>query len=110
MAGATILCGEGALRSGIGLLRIVAAPVNAVAIHAAIPAALFQQWPVTPPELEKLASSSDVIAIGPGLGNSPMTRDLVERMLQSSGRRVDLSSPFVDASLPDGSRLRHGRH
>ncbi len=32
-------------------------------------------------------------------------RELVERMLQSSGRRVDLSSPFVDASLPDGSRL-----
>lgn len=32
-------------------------------------------------------------------------RDIVERMLQSSGRRVDLSSPFVDASLPDGSRL-----
>ncbi|HWH96876.1 MAG TPA: ATPase, T2SS/T4P/T4SS family [Pseudolysinimonas sp.] len=32
-------------------------------------------------------------------------RDLVERMLRSTGRRVDLSSPFVDASLPDGSRL-----
>ena len=32
-------------------------------------------------------------------------RDLVERMLRSSGRRVDLSSPFVDATLPDGSRL-----
>ena len=32
-------------------------------------------------------------------------RDLVERMLKSSGRRVDLSSPFVDAVLPDGSRL-----
>ncbi|HKU31730.1 MAG TPA: ATPase, T2SS/T4P/T4SS family [Arthrobacter sp.] len=32
-------------------------------------------------------------------------RDLVERMLKSSGRRLDLSSPFVDASLPDGSRL-----
>ncbi len=32
-------------------------------------------------------------------------RDLVERMLHSTGRRVDLSSPFVDASLPDGSRL-----
>ena len=32
-------------------------------------------------------------------------RDLVERMLQASGRRVDLSSPFVDATLPDGSRL-----
>ncbi|WP_127818648.1 CpaF family protein [Microbacterium sp. CPCC 204701] len=32
-------------------------------------------------------------------------RDLVERMLQSTGRRVDLSQPFVDASLADGSRL-----
>jgi len=32
-------------------------------------------------------------------------RDLVERMLKTSGRRVDLSSPFVDATLPDGSRL-----
>jgi pilus assembly protein CpaF len=32
-------------------------------------------------------------------------RDLVERILRTSGRRVDLSSPFVDATLPDGSRL-----
>lgn len=34
-----------------------------------------------------------------------MLRDLVERMLQTTGRRVDISQPFVDASLPDGSRL-----
>lgn len=32
-------------------------------------------------------------------------RDLVERMLRSSGRRLDVSSPFVDAMLADGSRL-----
>ena len=32
-------------------------------------------------------------------------RELVERMLRGSGRRVDVSSPFVDATLPDGSRL-----
>jgi pilus assembly protein CpaF len=34
--------------------------------------------------------------------------DLVERMLNSSGRRVDLSSPFVDATLPDCSRAARG--
>lgn len=34
-----------------------------------------------------------------------IVRDLVERMLQSTGRRVDVGQPFVDASLPDGSRL-----
>lgn len=32
-------------------------------------------------------------------------RDLVERMLKVSGRRLDLSSPFVDAALPGGERL-----
>jgi pilus assembly protein CpaF len=32
-------------------------------------------------------------------------RDLVERMLKTSGRRIDLSSPFVDAMLPSGHRL-----
>jgi pilus assembly protein CpaF len=31
--------------------------------------------------------------------------DLVERMLRPTGRRIDLSTPFVDAMLPDGSRL-----
>ncbi len=31
--------------------------------------------------------------------------DLVEQMLKASGRRLDLSSPFVDAALPGGERL-----
>ena len=32
-------------------------------------------------------------------------RSLVDKMLRHTGRRLDRSSPFVDASLPDGSRL-----
>ena len=32
-------------------------------------------------------------------------RNMVERALMWSGRRLDLSHPFVDARLPDGSRL-----
>lgn len=35
----------------------------------------------------------------------PQVRDLVEQMLKISGRRLDLSSPFVDASMPGGERL-----
>lgn len=31
--------------------------------------------------------------------------ELVERMLKASGRRLDRTSPFVDAALPDGHRL-----
>ena len=36
---------------------------------------------------------------------SGQVRDFVDRMLRPSGRRIDVSSPFVDATLPDGSRL-----
>jgi pilus assembly protein CpaF len=32
-------------------------------------------------------------------------QELTERMLKSSGRRVDISQPFVDAMLPEGHRL-----
>ncbi|CAN5331699.1 ATPase, T2SS/T4P/T4SS family [soil metagenome] len=43
------------------------------------------------------------------LTNLVLTRaqvnELVERMLKSSGRRLDVSSPFVDAMLPEGHRL-----
>ena len=38
------------------------------------------------------------------LGPSQLA-DLVERMLRTSGRRIDMSTPFVDATMPDGSRL-----
>lgn len=41
----------------------------------------------------------------PVLLTDEQVRDLVERMLHPTGRRVDLSQPFVDASLPDGSRV-----
>jgi pilus assembly protein CpaF len=43
------------------------------------------------------------------LTNLMLTRaevqELTERMLKSSGRRIDISQPFVDAMLPDGHRL-----
>lgn len=37
--------------------------------------------------------------------NTDELRVIIERMLRPTGRRLDRSSPFVDASLPDGSRL-----
>jgi pilus assembly protein CpaF len=36
---------------------------------------------------------------------SAQVHELVERMLKSSGRRIDISRPFVDAMLPEGHRL-----
>jgi len=41
----------------------------------------------------------------PTMLTSAQVDELVERMLKSSGRRVDLSRPFADALLPGGHRL-----
>ena len=100
MAGAVILAGEGALRSSIGLVTIVAWSGNALPVHAGIPAAIFHPWPVDPDELAKLIADVDAIAIGPGLGATTETLDLVERVL------LAWSGPVVlDA---DGINLFHG--
>jgi pilus assembly protein CpaF len=66
------------------------------------------------PEVEEIwLNSPDRVFVARG-GRSELTTtiltaqqvaDLVERMLKSSGRRVDVSSPFVDAMLPGGERL-----
>ena len=37
--------------------------------------------------------------------DAAQVNELVERMLKSSGRRIDISTPFVDAMLPEGHRL-----
>jgi pilus assembly protein CpaF len=50
-------------------------------------------------------SRHGVSELTPTLLTEEDVTDLIERMLRTSGRRVDLSSPFVDATLPDGSRL-----
>src|SRR5690606_24715468 len=66
------------------------------------------------PEVEEIwINSPDKVFISRG-GVSELTTivlseaevyELIEKMLRTTGRRVDLSQPFVDASLPDGSRL-----
>ncbi len=48
---------------------------------------------------------SGLSELTPTVMTAPQVRDVVERMLRWSGRRLDLSQPFVDATLPDGSRL-----
>lgn len=66
------------------------------------------------PEIEEIWINEPGKVFVARMGRSELTttllsagqvRDLVERMLRTSGRRLDLSTPFVDASLPTGERL-----
>jgi NAD(P)H-hydrate epimerase len=105
MAGATILAGEGALRSGIGLLRIVCTKENEVAVHAGIPAAIVQTWPETADDIATVAENADCIAIGPGLGKSDATRDLVERILLATKCPAVLDADALNIFASDTASL-----
>jgi NAD(P)H-hydrate epimerase len=112
MAGAAILAGEGALRAGIGLLRILVASENTIAIHAGIPAAVVGEWPDHAAALETLVESSHAVAIGPGLGATGVTRDLVERILLAWSGPVVIDADAINVFAGDMlslSQLLRGR-
>lgn len=72
------------------------------------------QFFLNDPEIEEIYINSPAKIFIAKQGRSELTnlimsaeevKDLVERMLYHSGRRLDLSVPFVDAMLPGGERL-----
>jgi hydroxyethylthiazole kinase-like uncharacterized protein yjeF len=105
MAGAAILAGDGALHSGIGLLRIIVAAESIVAVHAGIPAAIVASWPREPAELEELARKADAVVLGPGLGRSGETRDLLERILLAWSGPVVLDADALNDFSSDVASL-----
>ena len=65
--------------------------------------AVEEVW-INAPEPGLRRSARPARADQPG-AHTAQVQELVERMLKSSGRRIDLSQPFVDAMLPEGHRL-----
>ncbi|HEX5577366.1 MAG TPA: NAD(P)H-hydrate dehydratase [Gemmatimonadaceae bacterium] len=105
MAGAAILAGEGALRSGIGLLRMVTEPGNEIAVHAGIPAAIVQQWPSAAADIAHILKGVDALALGPGLGKGATTRDMVERILLAWSGPVVLDADGLNLFAGDALSL-----
>ena len=84
MAGASILAARAAMRSGIGMVRLVVAPESLSVVQAAEPFALAGAWPADAQALEReILSWADGVVIGPGLGKSAESRALVDRLLGS---------------------------
>jgi NAD(P)H-hydrate epimerase len=105
MAGAAILAGQGALRSGIGLVNIYCAGDSIVSIHAALPAAIVHPWPESPEEIASLIEKADSIAIGPGLGSNHESRKLVERILIAWSGGVVLDADALNVFAGDFASL-----
>ena len=79
MPGAVRLCGEAALRAGAGRVSIATDPAHAASIVASRPE-LMSHGIATPDQMDGLIAKADVIAFGPGLGQSEWALAIYERV------------------------------
>ena len=90
MAGAAILAARAALRSGVGMVKLVLAPESLASAQQAEPQALGAVWPTSPDAFQRdVGSWADAVVIGPGLGRNDASRALLDLVLsQWSGPTV----------------------
>jgi NAD(P)H-hydrate epimerase len=106
MSGAAVLCGSAALRGGAGLVRVAVPseilPIVASANPCYLTAGLLQDDQGQPnklaePALLDLAKANDVIAAGPGLGQSPAITQLITTLLTQSAKPLVLDADGLNA-------------
>lgn len=106
MPGAVVLASRAALRSGIGLVRVLVAPENVSPVLAAVPSALISEWPSSENQITaEISKWADAVVIGPGLGKSNETRSLVERILRDSKVPVLLDADALNVFEGDAKSL-----
>jgi NAD(P)H-hydrate epimerase len=82
MAGATVLAARGAMRSGVGMVKLVVDPHSVPIIQEAEPHALAAAWPTTADGVRStIGAWADAVVIGPGLGRGDASRAVLELVL-----------------------------
>jgi NAD(P)H-hydrate epimerase len=82
MAGAAALAAEAALRCGTGLVRVATRPEHVAALVARTPEAM-PRGIVSAADVDELLQASSVLVVGPGLGQSPWSEQLLQRAADS---------------------------
>ena len=83
MAGAAILAGRSAMVSGIGMVRLVVPAESVPVVQKAAPELMAREWPAAIADVaSSVADWADVALLGPGLGRSRESRELVEQTLR----------------------------
>lgn len=109
MGGAAILAAEGAMRSGIGLVKVVTDERNVGSVHARLPEALTGQLTDA---TAAISGWADAVLIGPGLGRDASARALVHDVLESWRGPVVVDADALnvfDGCLGDLAQLLSGR-
>lgn len=100
--GAIVLAAEGAVRSGVGLVRVATVESAAVSLVARVPEAIAEVR--LGPEADW--ADADSILIGPGLGRDPEARRLVAKLLHETTCPlvIDADAIAVLAGKPEAMR------
>ncbi len=80
-AGAIRMTGEGALRAGVGLVRVLTRAENIAPLLTARPELMVQE--LTPQSLDESLEWADVVVIGPGLGQQEWGKKALEKVENS---------------------------
>ena len=83
MAGAAMLAARAALRSGVGMVKLVISPESLAPVQQSEPYALAAVWPSDDAAVDRdIGGWADAVVIGPGLGRDDESRALLERVLR----------------------------
>jgi NAD(P)H-hydrate epimerase len=107
MAGAAALVGAAALRSGAGLVRVASPAEVQPTVASFEPSYMtfpladdgegFLQFDAAVPALEHLIDSADVVAAGPGLGQSNQIQALVRWLLETCDKPLVIDADGLNA-------------
>lgn len=107
MAGAPVLAARAAMRSGVGMVRLVVAPDSLPVVQGSEPHALARAWPGDGESAwdDVVGGWADVVLVGPGLGASSETRAMVERLLASWRGPVVLDADALNVFAGEADAL-----
>ena len=107
MAGAAALVGASALRSGAGLVRVASPAEVQPTVASFEPSYMtfpladddegFLQFDAALPALERLIGSADVVAAGPGLGQSKHIQALIRWLLETCDKPLVIDADGLNA-------------
>ena len=109
MVGATMLAARAAIRSGIGMVKLIVDEDSLRAVQESEPYALAVAWPADDAATGRdLVEWADTVVIGPGLGRSDASRALLDRVLRRWTGPIVLDADAL--TLFEGEAARLGRH
>ena len=110
MSGALRLCGESALRSGVGKVTLMTHPFHAATLNIGCPELMVRSIHDTD-DMDPFLSGADVIALGTGLGQTGWSRDMLTASLGFDGPMVvDADALNLVASDPGLEKLNPNSH